>query len=56
MSDVLKGNFETKKTVKAEVTADDLEARFEREAMKHLGGSIAYVSKKKVNWDLKEED
>jgi hypothetical protein len=53
MSSVLKGNFETKKEVKIEeAKADDsLEARFEREALKRLGGSIAFVSKKKVMWD-----
>lgn len=56
MNKILKGNFETKKTVEAKDTEEDLEARFEREAMKHLGGSIAYVSKKKVNWDLKGDD
>ena len=56
MSDVLKGNFDTKKKVVAEDTADDLEERFEREAMKHLGGSIAFVSKKKVKWELKDQD
>jgi hypothetical protein len=54
MSSVLKGNFETKKAVNvAEVKKEDetVEARFEREALKRLGGSIAFVSKKKVMWD-----
>jgi hypothetical protein len=54
MSSVLKGNFQTKKEVKVEETradADNAEDRFEREAMKRLGGSIAFVSKKKVMWD-----
>ncbi len=53
MSSVLKGNFETKKEVKVEETVkdDSVEARFEREALKRLGGSIAFVSKKKVMWD-----
>tara|TARA_Y100001960_G_C14334700_1_gene661784 strand:- start:99 stop:269 length:171 start_codon:yes stop_codon:yes gene_type:complete len=55
MNEVLKGNFNTKKKVVAEDTIDDLEERFEREAMKHLGGSIAFVSKKKVKWTLKDE-
>jgi hypothetical protein len=56
MSSVLKGNFETKKKVEAdtEQKSENLEDRFEREAMKHLGGSIAYVAKKKVDWNLKE--
>ncbi len=52
MSSVLKGNFKTAKTVEAKPAeeADDLDTRFEREAMKKLGGSIAYVAKKKVKW------
>ncbi len=56
MSSVLKGNFKTNKQVHADAgdDKDDLEARFEKEAMKRLGGSIAFVSKKKVKWDLKD--
>ncbi|MBI2236392.1 MAG: hypothetical protein HYU60_05470 [Magnetospirillum sp.] len=54
---VLKGNFQPKKAVEAtkEVQADDLESRFEREALKRLGGSVAFVSKKKVAWELKDD-
>lgn len=57
MSQFLKGNFEPKNAV---VDADEqkeesLEQRFEKEAKKRLGGSIAYVAKKKVLWDLKDE-
>lgn len=56
MADVLKGNFIPKKKVTvSEHEEDDLESRFEREALKRLGGSIAFVSKKKVKWDLKDE-
>jgi hypothetical protein len=52
MSDFLKGNFETEKKVTAETKKKEtLEERFEREAMKHIGGSMVYVSKKKVVWD-----
>ncbi len=50
MSDFLKGNFETSKKIESETkeqTEDDL---FENEAMKRLGGSIAFVSKKKFVW------
>lgn len=50
MNDVLKGNFTPKKNVKAAVAEDDAEEKFESEARKRLGGSIAFVSKKKVNW------
>jgi hypothetical protein len=55
MSSVLKGNFNTQKKVEVDTAQkDDLETRFEKEAMKRLGGSIAFVSKKKVKWELKE--
>jgi hypothetical protein len=55
MNDVLKGNFATKKNVKVEDDQDELEDRFEREAMKQLGGSIAFVSKKRVKWDAADK-
>ncbi len=55
MADVLKGNFQTQKSVDAEKKGDDVESRFESEALKHLGGSIAFVSKKRVKWDSKED-
>ena len=54
MDDVLKGNFDPRKPVKVEQTEEELEERFEREALKRLGGSIAFVSKKKIKWDLKD--
>lgn len=56
MSSVLKGNFETEKKVRAssDANSESLESKFEREALKRLGGSIAYVAKKKVSWDLKD--
>ena len=57
MNSVLKGNFETKKQVRVEdEDSDDLETRFERSALKRLGGSIAFVSRKRVNWDVKDKD
>ncbi len=56
MKELLKGNFQTKKTVEETPgKPETLEDRFEREAMKRLGGSIAYVAKKKVMWDLKND-
>ena len=30
-----------------------IEKKLKQEAMKRIGGSMVYVSKKKVNWDLK---
>jgi hypothetical protein len=56
MSEFLKGNFKTKNPVDSldAMEKDSLEERFEKEALKKLGGSIAFVSKKKVFWDDKE--
>jgi hypothetical protein len=53
MSDILKGNFKTKIPVTAPVADEksSLEERFEQEALKKLGGSIAFVAKQKVIWD-----
>lgn len=56
MSDVLKGNFTTRAEVKVEPPRDEtLEERFERAALTRLGGSIAFVAKRKVMWDAKEQ-
>lgn len=53
---LLKGNYDLKKKVetKKEANEDSLEDKFEKEAMKHFGGSIAFVKKKKVEWNLKK--
>jgi len=54
MASVLKGNFKTDKTVQVdkadEENLNSLEERFEREALKRLGGSLAFVRKKKEVW------
>jgi hypothetical protein len=51
MTDLLKGNFTPRNAPKLEpVASETLEDRFEREALKRLGGSIAFVSKKRVDW------
>ena len=56
MTEFLKGNFKVANSVgEAKEKEASLEEQFEREATKHLGGSIAFVSKKKVNWTLKDE-
>lgn len=52
MADVLKGNFTPKKKVSIEEAKDDLNSQFEREALKRLGGSVAFVSKKKFSFGL----
>ena len=60
MSGLLKGNFKTKKKVNLDESKDkdenSLENQFEREAFKRLGGSIAFVSKKKVMWSEKDNE
>jgi hypothetical protein len=54
MPDVLRGNFEPRRQVKVDDAARDLEAEFERAALRRLGGSIAFVSKKHLLWDGKD--
>ena len=57
MTEFLKGNFSTKnKVCEAEESSPSLEEQFEMEALKKLGGSIAFVSKKKVMWDDEDTD
>jgi hypothetical protein len=56
MTSVLKGNFKAAKEVAATGTAkqENLDEKFERVAMTRMGGSIAFVAKKKVVWDVKQ--
>ena len=60
MSDILKGNFKTEKKVQVETDdindKNSLEDQFEQEALKRLGGSIAFVSKKNVMWSEKDNE
>lgn len=53
---LIKGNYKLKKEIKKKKLSKDeeLELKFETEASKRLGGSMVYVNKKKINWDLKE--
>lgn len=54
MTSLLKGNFKVKKNISdKEEKSEDLESKFERAALKHLGGSMAFVKKKQVDWDTK---
>jgi hypothetical protein len=50
MTNVLRGNFAPRKPVTIEQEEQTLETQFEREALKRLGGSIAFVSKKRFLW------
>ena len=56
MTEVLKGNFKPANLVEVEDKKETLEDRFESEVKKRLGGSIAYVSRKKVVWDAEDKD
>lgn len=52
---LLKGNFKSKKIKKKKLSKEEeIEMKFEAEASKRIGGSMVYVKKKKINWDLKE--
>ena len=54
----LKGNYKIKKKFKTKKLSkeEELEKIFEENAKKRIGGSMVYVSKKKVNWDLEEQN
>jgi len=54
MTDVLRGNFTVRKPVVVEETKEDLTIQFEREALKRLGGSMAFVAKKKFLYGMSE--
>jgi hypothetical protein len=56
MKEVMKGNFAPKKSVSVEDERQSLEDKFERAAKARLGGSIAYVSKKRVTWGDEKKD
>ena len=55
---MLKGNYKLRKEINKKKLSreDELEKKFESEASKRLGGSMVYVSKKKVNWTLNSKD
>ena len=53
---LIKGNYKLKKNIKPKKLSkeEELEIKFEKEASKRIGGSMVYVKKKKISWDLKE--
>lgn len=53
---VLKGNFAPRKPIELSIIEEDLTTQFEREALKRLGGSIAFVSKKKFLYGMGKKD
>ena len=55
MIQVLKGNFKPKKDVVVDDVKEDLTTQFEREALKRLGGSIAFVSKQEFVYGVQKD-
>jgi len=53
MSDLLKGNFTTKKQVTKpdEETDNSLEEKFKKAALNSIGGSMVYVERTDLTWD-----
>ncbi len=56
MAEVLKGNFTPRQRVVVDEDKEDLTTQFEREALKRLGGSIAFVSKKNFLYGVDKDD
>lgn len=57
MPSYIKGNFEIKNDVPVQETVElNSEEKFERAALKRLGGSIAFVSKSRIAWSLEDEE
>ncbi len=56
MAEVLKGNFTPRKRVVVGDANEDLTSQFEREALKRLGGSIAFVAKKKFLYGVNKTE
>lgn len=55
MTKVLRGNFIPRKPVVVQNVNEDLNTQFEREALKRLGGSIAFVAKKKFLYGVSKD-
>ena len=53
--DIIKGNYKLKKKIKKIKLSksEALEEKFEKEVSIRIGGSMVYINKKKINWDLK---
>jgi hypothetical protein len=56
MNEFLRGNFKPRKGVVADTKDEDAIDQFEREALRRLGGSITFVSRKKFVWDGEDGD
>jgi hypothetical protein len=56
MNEYLKGNYELDAKIEETADAEDSTDAFERKALSRLGGSICFVSKKKLIWNGDQAD
>jgi hypothetical protein len=56
MNEYLKGNYELDAKIEETAAAEDSTDEFERKALSRLGGSICFVSKKKLIWNGDQAD
>ena len=54
MAEILKGNFTPRRRIVVDEDKEDLTTQFEREALRRLGGSIAFVAKKKFLYGVSD--
>ncbi|BDX07756.1 hypothetical protein [Planctobacterium marinum] len=57
MSDLLKGNFKTKKTVSLpkQAESDSKADEFKKEALNSIGGSMVFVERTPLEWNGDED-
>lgn len=54
MQEFLKGNFKVKKDIQEKNSSNDensLEAKFKKQALASIGGSMVYVERTPLSWD-----
>lgn len=56
MNEYLKGNYELDAKIEEQADAADSTDEFEKKALSRLGGSICFVSKKKLIWNGDQAD
>jgi hypothetical protein len=56
MNEYLKGNYKIEAEITEDAEAADSTDEFEKKALARLGGSICFVSKKKLMWNGDEAD
>lgn len=51
MTDLLKGNFQPKETVKPDEQPPDPKAEFRKKALENIGGSMVFCEREQLTWD-----